>query len=226
MDNKRELTSHLDGLGNLRIVNRELVAQIKTRNQRIMDLENKVETLEISLRERKEQSTAEILGEFLNIEVVSEEDSSNMETEADLQDTSSETGDNSIEAETETPDAKDRENLKTTSVVITAAIRKEGLENGQTVRYDVLKTVVVETNSVVSPETKAFLIEALEDLQEHVLELEETQTRGESRVAESNDTDEVTEPGQADSTVLISQALEEFDIVVAKVPETSKKECI
>ena len=192
----------------------------------IMVLENKVETLETSLRERKEQSTAEILGEFLNIEVVSEEDSSNMETEADLQDTSSETGDNSIEAETETPDAKDREKLKTTSVVITAAIRKEGLENGQTVRYDVLKTVVVETNSVVSPETKAFLIEALEDLQEHVLELEETQTRGESRVAESNDTDEVTEPGQADSTVLISQALEEFNIVVAEVPETYKNKCI
>ena len=132
-----------------------------------MDLEDKVETLEISLRESKEQNAAEVLGEFLNIEVVSEEDLSNMETETDttdLQDTSSETGDNSIEAETETPDADDREKLKTTSVVITAAIRKEGLEDGQTVRYDVLRTVVVGTNPVVSQEIKTFLKEALEDL--------------------------------------------------------------
>ena len=83
-------------------------------------MEDKVEALEISLRERKEQSAAEVLGEFLNIEVVSEEDLSNMETETDttvLQDTSSETGDNPVEAETEASDADDREKLKTTSVV-------------------------------------------------------------------------------------------------------------
>ena len=126
----------------LRIVNRELLNLIQARNQRIIVLENKIETLETSLRERKEQSTVEILGEFLNIEV--------METEADFEDTSSETGDDSVEAGTKDPDGKDREKPSTTSLVMSAAIRKEGLEDGQTVRYDVIKTVVVETNSVVS----------------------------------------------------------------------------
>ena len=109
---------------------------------------------------------------------------------------------------------------------MSAAIRKEGLEDGQTVRYDVIKTVVVETNSVVSSETKAFLIEALEDLRGHVIEIEETQAKDETRVADNNDIDEFTEPGQDDSTVSISQALEEFDIVLSEVPEISKKECI
>ena len=154
----------------------------------------------------------------MNIEV--------METEAYLEDTSSETGDDSVETETKDPDAKDREKLKTTSVVMSAAIRKEGLEDGQTVRYDVIKTVVVGTKSVVYSETKAFLIEALEDLQGHVIEIEETQAKDETRVADNNDIDEFTEPGQDDSTVSISQALEEFDIVLSEVPETSKKECI
>ena len=224
-NNERDFTSHLDGSGSLRIVNRELVNQIKTRNQRIMDLEDKVEALEISLRERKEQSAAEVLGEFLNIEVVSEEDLSNMETETDttdLQDTSSETGDNPVEAETEASDADDREKLKTTSVVVTAAIRKEGLEDGQTIRYDVLRTVVVGTNPVVSQEIKTFLKEALEDLRELILELEEVQTRDESRVAERNDTDEVNEPGQTDSTVLLGQSLEEFNTAVAEIPKPHK----
>ena len=69
-----------------------------------------------------------------------------METETDtrdIQDTSSETGDNSAETEAEAPDADDREKLKTTSIVVTAAIRKEGIEDGLVVRYDVLRTVIV-----------------------------------------------------------------------------------
>ena len=94
------------------------------------------------MRERKEQST--------------------VETEADLEDTS---GDDSVETGTKDSDGKDREKPSTTSLVMSAAIRKEGLEDGQTVRYYVIKTVVVETSSVVSSETKAFLVEALEDLQ-------------------------------------------------------------
>ena len=141
-----------------------------------MDLEKKVETLETSLREKKEQNAAEVLGEFLNIEVISDEDSSNMETDTVttyIQDTSSETGNDSTEDETETPDAEDREKLKTTSVVVTAAVRKEGLEDGETIRYDVLRTVVVGTNPVVSQEIKTFLRDALEDLRELVTELEE-----------------------------------------------------
>ena len=101
--NEQVFSSHCDGPGSLRIVNRELVSQIKHRNLKIMDLEKKVETLEISLREKKEQNAAEVLGEFLNIEVMSEEDSSNMETDTVttyLQDTSSETGNDSTEDET------------------------------------------------------------------------------------------------------------------------------
>ena len=143
-------SSHCDGHGSLRIVNRELVSQIKHRNLKIMDLEKRVETLEVSLREKKEQTAAEVLGEFLNIEVMSPEGSSNMETDTVttyIQDTSSETGSDSIEDEVETPDA---EKLKTTSVVVTAAVRKEGLEDGETIRYDVLRTVVLGTNPTVS----------------------------------------------------------------------------
>ena len=188
----------------LRIINRELLNMIQARNLRIIDLENKIETLETSLRERKEQSTLEILGEFLNIEV--------MEMEADPEDT----GDDSAEAGTKDPDGEDRENPSTTSLVISAAIRKEGLEDGQTVRYDVIKNVIVETNLVVSSETKAFLVEALEDLQGHIIEIEQTQARDETRVADNNDID------QDDSTVSISQALEEFEIVLSEVPEVSK----
>ena len=41
-NNERDFTSHLDGSGSLKIVNRELLNQVKARNQRIMDLENKV----------------------------------------------------------------------------------------------------------------------------------------------------------------------------------------
>ena len=54
-----------------------------------------MEALEITLtncRESKEQNAAEVLGEFLNIEVISEEDLSIMETEietTDIQDPSS-----------------------------------------------------------------------------------------------------------------------------------------
>ena len=115
-------------------------------------------------RTKKEQNAAEVLGEFLNIEVISDEDSSNMETDTVttyIQDTSSETGSDSIEDETETPDADDREKLKTTSVVVTAAVRKEGLEDGETIRYDVLRTMVVGTNPIVSQEIKTFLRDAL-----------------------------------------------------------------
>ena len=61
LNNEPDFTSHLDGFGSLRIVNRELVNQIKTRNQRIMELEDKVETLEISLRESKKHNAAEVL---------------------------------------------------------------------------------------------------------------------------------------------------------------------
>ena len=160
------------------------------------------------MKERKEQSTLEILGEFLNIEV--------MEMEADPEDT----GDNSAEAGTKDPDGKDRENPSTTSLVISAAIRSEGLEDGHTVRYDVIKNVIVETNLVVSSETKAFLVEALEDLQGHIIEIEQTQARDETRVTDNNDMN------QDDSTISISRALEEFEIVLSEVPEVSKKECI
>ena len=54
------------------------------------------------------------------------------------------------------------------------------------------------------------------------MELGEVQTRGESEVAESNDTDEVDKPGQDSSTPLLSQSLEEFNTAVAEIPETYK----
>ena len=219
--NEQVFPSHCDGPGSLRIVNRELVSQIKHRNLKIMDLEKKVETLETSLREKKEQNAAEVLGEFLNIEVISDEDSSNMETDTVttyIQDTSSETGNDSTEDETETPDAEDREKLKTTSVVVTAAVRKEGLEDGETIRYDVLRTMVVGTNPIVSQEIKTFLRDALEDLRELIVELEEVQTRRESEVAEGNDTDEIDKPEEDSSTSLLSKSLEEFNIAVAEIP--------
>ena len=199
-------------------MNRELIEQVKHRNLRIMDLEKKVESLEASMREKKVQIAAEALGEFLNIEVTSDEDSSQMETETTttyLQDTS---GNDSTEDEAETPDAEDREKLKTTSVVVTAAVRKEGLEDGETVRYDVLRTVVVGTNPVVSQEIKTFLIDALEDLRELVTELEEIRIRRESEVTEGNDTDEIDEPDS--STSLLSKSLEEFNVAVAEIPGT------
>ena len=47
--------------------------------------------------------------------------------------------------------------MKTTSIVVTAAIRKEGIEDGQVVKYDVLRTVIVRTNPVFSQEIKTFL---------------------------------------------------------------------
>ena len=201
-------------------MNRELVNQVKHRNLKIMDLEKKVESLEASMREKKVQNAAEVLGEFLNIEVTSDEDSSQMETETIttyLQDTS---GNDSTEDETETPDVEDGEKLKTTSVVVTAAVRKEGLEDGETVRYDVLRTVVVGTNPVVSQEIKTFLRDALEDLRELVMELEEIRTRRESEVTEDNDSDEIDEPNPDSSTSLLSKSLEEFNVAVAEIPET------
>ena len=141
-----------------------------------------------------------------------------METEATttyLQDTS---GNDSTEDETETPDGEDGEKLKTTSVVVTAAVRKEGLEDGETVRYDVLRTVVVGTNPVVSQEIKSFLRDALEDLRELVMELEEIRSKRESKVTEGDDTDEIDEPDS--STSLLSKSLEEFNVAVAEIPET------
>ena len=87
-------------------------------------------------------------------------------------------------------------------------------------RYDIIKNVIVETNLVVSSETKAFLVEALEDLQGHIIEIEQTQARDETRVADNNDMN------QDDSTISISKALEEFEIVLSEVPEVSKKECV
>ena len=134
-----------------------------------------------------------------------------------LQDTS---GNDSTEDETETPDAEDGEKLKTTSVVVTAAVRKEGLEDGETVRYDVLRTVVVGTNPVVSQEIKTFLRDALGDLRELVMELEETRIRNESEVTEGNDSDETEEPKPDSSTYLLSKSLEEFNVAVAEIPET------
>ena len=82
--------------------------------------------------------------------------------------------------------------------------------------------MVVGTNPVVSQEIKTFLREALEDLRELIMELEEVQTRRESEVAENNDTDEVDKPGQDSSTPLLSQSLEEFNTVVTEIPETYK----
>ena len=77
------------------------------------------------------------------------------------------------------------------------------------------------TNPVVSQEIKTFLKEALEDIRELVLELEEAQTRSESRIAESNNPDEVIESGEADSTVLVSQSLEEFNTAVGEMSAAS-----
>ena len=211
--------SNCDGLGALKIVNRELVNLVKDRNLKIMDLEKKVEYLEACMREKKVQSAAEVLGEYLNIEVTSDKDSSQMETEVTttyLQDSSENV---SAEDETETPDGEDGEKLKTTSVVVTAAVRKEGLEDGETVRYDVLRTVVVGTNPVVSQEIKTFLRDALEDLRELVMELEETRIRSESEVTEGNDSDETEEPKPDSSTYLLSKSLEEFNVAVAEIPE-------
>ena len=199
------------------------MSQVKHRNLKIMDLEKKVESLEASLREEKVQNAAEVLGEFLNIEVTSDEDSSQMETETVttyLQDTSSETGNDSTEDETETPDAEDREKLKTTSVVVTAAVRKEGLEDGETIRYDVLRTMVVGTNPIVSQEIKTFLRDALEDLKDLIMELEEVQTKRDSEVPDGNDTEEVDELKPDSSTSLLSKSLEEFNVAVAEIPET------
>ena len=105
-------------------------------------------------------------------------------------------------------------------MVVTAAVRKEGLEDGETVRYDVLRTVVVGTNPIVSQEIKTFLRDALEDLRELVMELEEVRTRRESEVAKGNDTDEIDEPKPDSSTSLLSKSLEEFNVAVAEIPET------
>ena len=196
-----------EDLGALKIVNRELVHLVKDRNLRIMDLERKVKHLEACMREKKVQSAAEVLGEYLNVEVISDEDPE--VTTTYLQDSSESV---STENETETPDEEDGEKLRTTSVVVTAAVRKEGLEDGETVRYDVLRSVVVGTNPVVSQEIKSFLREALEDIRGLVIELEETRRRDENEVTEDDDSKENEDPR-------LSKSLEEFNVAVGMQEE-------
>ena len=195
----------------------ELVYLVKDRNLKIMDLEKKVEHLEACVREKKVQSAAEMLGEYLNIEVTSDEDPSQMETEVTTTHLQYSSENISAEDETETPDGEDGEKLKTTSVVVTAAVRKEGLEDGETVRYDVLRSVVVGTNPVVSQEIKSFLREALEDIRGLVIELEETRRRDENEVTEDDDSKENEDPR-------LSKSLEEFNVAVGLQEEEAPQQ--